>query len=90
MKTQEVSYTTLLDRKEGDKVTVKSGFYWTVGILGPIGFLLNGFPKKALMSTALLVALVIPSIMYNIRNARTLGEEKLQRLLDHGLTIIEE
>jgi len=27
MKTQEVSYVTLLDKKEGDKVTVKQGFY---------------------------------------------------------------
>ena len=90
MKTQEVSYVTLLDKKEGDKVTVKQGFYWTVAITGPIGFLLNGFPRKALMSTALLVALVIPSVLYNVRSARTLGEEKLERLLNEGLTIIEE
>ena len=42
------------------------------------------------MSTALLVALVIPSVLYNVRSARTLGEEKLERLLNEGLTIIEE
>mgnify|MGYP006955093402 CR=1 FL=1 len=90
MKTQEVSYITLFDKVDGTKVTIKKGFYWTVAITGPIGLTLNGFPKRALMSLALLPALVLPSIMYNIRQARVLGEERLNKYLDAGLVIVEE